>query len=106
MSVTLRGNLLCLFIIASLPCLAQNNQFGRIQGNITDSTGAPIAGVAVTLSSPALVVPQSAVSDGAGEYHFEQLPVGTYRIQAQQPGFQKFIRENIQISAGFTATVD
>ncbi|MGD1095408.1 MAG: carboxypeptidase-like regulatory domain-containing protein [Bryobacteraceae bacterium] len=98
---------LAILFIALLPSMmAQNNQFGTIQGTVTDQSGAPAPGATVTLTSPALVVTQTTTSDGSGNYHFEQLPVGIYRISATLAGFQQYIRENIQISAGFTATIN
>jgi hypothetical protein len=85
---------------------AQNNQYGNIHGVVTDSSGAQIPGATVTLSSPALLAPRSAPSDSGGNYHFEQLPVGAYKIAAAQAGFQQYVRDGIQITAGFSAEVD
>jgi hypothetical protein len=85
---------------------AQNNQFGAIKGTVIDPSGAPIPGATVTLASPALVVPQTIVSDSSGNYHFEQLPTGIYKVTASATGFQQYARENIQITAGFSADVN
>src|SRR6202035_516486 len=85
---------------------AQNNQFGTIKGTVSDPSGAPIPGAIVTLSSSALVVQQTIASDASGNYHFEQLPTGVYRVTASAAGFQQYARENIQITAGFSADVD
>ncbi len=85
---------------------AQNNQFGDIHGTVADPSGAPIPNATVTLTSPALVVSQTATTDSNGNYHFEQLPVGAYKITSSAPGFQQYVRENIQISAGFSAEVN
>ena len=82
---------------------AQNNQTGNIHGVVTDQSAALIPGVTVTLTSPALIVPQVAATDEAGGYHFEQLPVGIYKLTFDLPGFRQYIRENIQITAGFSA---
>jgi hypothetical protein len=85
---------------------AQNNQFGNIHGVVSDSSGAQMPGVAITLTSPALLAPRSAPSDSGGSYHFEQLPVGAYRIAAAEPGFQQYVRDGIQITAGCSAEVN
>src|SRR3989442_10869092 len=82
---------------------AQNNQTGNIHGVVTDQSAALIPGVTVTLTSPALIVPQVTATDEAGGYHFEQLPVGIYKVTFDLPGFRQYIRENIQITAGFSA---
>ena len=82
---TTRLVLLVIALIAVLPAAsaslnAQNNQTGNIHGVVTDQSAALIPGVMVTLTSPALIVSQVAVTDEAGGYHFEQLPVGVYKI--------------------------
>jgi len=88
-----------------LPAHAQNNQTGAIRGVVTDESSAAMPGVTVTLTSAALLVPQIAVTDPTGNYHFEQLPVGVYRVTFDLSGFRQYIRENIQITAGFSAEV-
>ncbi|HSU88471.1 MAG TPA: carboxypeptidase-like regulatory domain-containing protein, partial [Terriglobia bacterium] len=107
---TTRLVLLVIALIAVLPAAsaslnAQNNQTGNIHGVVTDQSAALIPGVMVTLTSPALIVSQVAVTDEAGGYHFEQLPVGVYKMTFDLAGFRQYVRENIQITAGFSAEV-
>jgi hypothetical protein len=97
---------LVLLLITASNMSAQTNQTGNIHGTASDPSGAPIAGAMVTLTSPALLVQQTVTSDSTGTYHFEQLPVGVYQVTATQPGFERYIRQNIQISAGFSAEVN
>src|ERR1051325_11543064 len=85
--------------------LGQTNQTGKIFGTATDNSGAAVPGVTVTLTSPALIVPQSMKTDEVGAYHFEQIPLGTYTLSADLQGFNRFVRENIQITAGFAAEI-
>src|SRR3989442_15874748 len=81
---------------------AQNNQTGNIHGVVTDQSAALIPGVTVTLTSPALIVPQVAATDEAGGYHLEQLPLGIYKGTVHLPGLPQYIRENNQIPPGFS----
>src|SRR5437667_10346450 len=99
--------LLLLLVVATLPSLTlgQTNQTGKIFGTVTDNSGAAVPGATVTLTSPALIVPQSMKTDEVGAYHFEQIPLGTYTLSADLQGFKKFLRENIQITAGFAAEI-
>jgi hypothetical protein len=85
------------------PTFAQNNQTGTVRGIVTDESGAAMPGVTVTLSSPALLVPQVTTTDTTGGYHFEQLPVGIYKVAFDLSGFRPYIRENVQITPGFSA---
>jgi hypothetical protein len=90
---------------ASISLSAQNNQTGTIRGSVIDVSNAAMPGVTITLISPALLVAQTTVTDGTGTYHFEQLPVGIYKATFDLSGFRQYVRENIQITAGFSADV-
>lgn len=93
-------------ILASLPLLAQNLQVGDIHGQVTDDSGALLPDAVVKLTSPALLAPRTATTDKGGYYRFEQLPLGTYRLEFVGTGFQSVARENIVITAGFSAEVN
>lgn len=84
---------------------AQNNQTGTVRGTVADQQGGAMPGVTVTVSGTSLINAQSVVTDAAGAYHFEQLPTGVYKLICELTGFQQFVRENIQITAGFNAEV-
>ena len=99
----------CAFIMSvaliAATAVAQN-QNGNIHGTVADPSGAMIAGTTVTLASTALLVPQTATTSADGIYHFEQLPIGTYSLSFDQAGFTRYVRENISITAGFSAEVN
>ena len=98
-----------LFIFLGLTTMvsAQNVSSGRITGTITDETDAALPGVTVTLTSPALLVPQIlAVSGDSGEYQFVDVPPGTFRVLYELPGFASLAREGIRITARFEARLD
>jgi hypothetical protein len=46
------------------------------------------------------------VADKDGAFRFEQLPLGTYQIECASSGFESLQRENITITAGFSAEVN
>lgn len=91
---------------ATVSLSAQNNQTGTIRGTVTDQSAAALPGVVVTLTSPNLLGTQTAVTDTSGTYHFEQLPTGIYKVTFELTGFQQYVRENVQITAGFSAAVN
>ena len=79
----------------------------RIEGRVTDASGGTLPGVAVTISSPALQAPQlEAVTDENGRYRFPTLPGGAYTVTFSLSGFQKLTRSELNVDAGFVATVD
>ncbi len=61
---------LCLMLLAAaLPTAAQDFR-GRINGTVSDNTGAVLPGVTVTAASPALIQPQVQVTGAEGDYRF------------------------------------
>src|SRR5262249_28545984 len=87
------------------PAIAQVST-GEIFGKATDGTGAVLPGVSVTLSGPALIQSQTAVTSESGGYRFPRIPIGTYSLGFGLAGFKKVIRDGIVIQAGFNAEID
>jgi len=73
---------------------------------VVDNTGGILPGVTVTISSPALMGTQTAVTNDVGVYRFPAVPSGVYRITYEMGGFSTLAREGIQVGLGFTATVN
>ena len=95
---------LCLMAL-SHPALAQ--QEASIIGQAKDESGAILPGVTVSATSPALQVQEvSDVTNAQGEYRLNPLPIGTYAVVYTLPGFQTIRREDVRLTAGFTARVD
>src|SRR3989475_5057560 len=79
---------------------------GSINGRVLDASGAVLPGVTVTATSASLMGVQTSVTDSGGNYRFPALPPGTYALSYELPGFNTLKRENIEITMGFTATVN
>jgi Carboxypeptidase regulatory-like domain/TonB dependent receptor len=79
---------------------------GRINGTVTDNTGAVLPGVTVTATGPALIQPQSALTGEDGTYRFPALPAGVYTLTFELAGFQKLTREGIRVVINTTLSVD
>src|SRR5258708_7081010 len=78
-----------------------------INGLVKHSSGAVLPGVTVEASSPALIEKvRSAVTDGTGLYHIENLRPGTYSITFTLTGFSTVKREGLELTGSFTATVN
>lgn len=93
-----------LFLLTPAPAVAQETS---IAGVVTDTTGAVLPGVTVEVSSPVLIEgTRAAVTDSQGVYRVVDLRPGTYRIVFSLPGFSRVLREGIQLTTGFTATVN
>ena len=80
---------------------------GRIAGVVRDATGAVLPGVTVEAASPALIEKvRTVVTDGEGQYKIVDLRPGTYTVTFTLPGFSTVKREGIELTTGFTATVN
>jgi hypothetical protein len=67
--------------LAPLTARAQTSTTGSIAGRVIDATsGAPLAGVTVVATSPALQGSQAAVTEATGHYRIDGLPPGTYLV--------------------------
>ena len=78
-----------------------------ITGTARDSSGAVLPGVTVEAASPALIERvRSVATDGTGQYRIVDLRPGTYTVTFTLPGFSTVRRDGIELSGGFTATID
>ncbi|MBI3049788.1 MAG: TonB-dependent receptor [Acidobacteria bacterium] len=90
-----------------LPGAVSAQQTSGIAGLVRDASGAVLPGVTVEASSPALIEKmRTVVTDGEGRYNIVDLRPGTYTVTFTLPGFRGFRREGIELTSGFTATVN
>ena len=82
-------------VAMALCCLASAGfaqQTGEIYGKVTDASGAVLPGVTVTLHSPVLLQPLTAVTTATGTYRFPQLPIGIYTVKFELTGFKTVLK--------------
>jgi hypothetical protein len=78
-----------------------------IAGVVRDTSSAVLPGVTVEAASDALIEKvRSAVTDGSGQYRIVDLRPGTYQVTFTLPGFSTLVREGVQLSGEFVATVN
>jgi hypothetical protein len=78
----------------------------KMEGKVTDETGAPLPGVSVEATSPRLVGKATAVTDGDGTYRLFSLPSGVYEVTFTLQGFKTLIRKDIIIQLSQTITLN
>jgi hypothetical protein len=80
---------------------------GAVVGTARDESGAAMPGVVVEAESPALIERvKTDLTNSSGQYQIVDLRVGTYAVTFALDGFRTVRREGIQITDGFTATVN
>jgi hypothetical protein len=78
-----------------------------ITGSVTDPSGAPMEGVTVEASSPALIEKtRRTATDGGGRYRIEDLRPGTYRVRFTLEGWSPYQRDGVELTGSITAPVD
>ena len=99
--------LLCTLPLVPTALRAQGLNSGAIGGVVKDPSGGVLPGVTVEAASPALIEKvRTVVTDDQGLYKVVDLLPGTYTVTFTLPGFGVLRREGIELSTGFTATVN
>ncbi len=98
------GELLLWLAMGTFPAWAQTG--ASLSGVVTDQTGAPLPGVAVTIKSVDKSATHTIVPDGGGHYHVSGLPAGRFAIRATKQGFSDETRTDIGLTVGQDATAD
>jgi hypothetical protein len=100
-----RGFTIALMVLAAASVHAQTN-VGQIAGRVTDSSGAVLPGVTVTVTSEQTNFTQTTVTDSQGSYVFASIPAGSYGIRAALAGFKPVQRVNVVLDAASRVAAD
>ena len=94
--------------IASLCCgqRAYGQATGSFLGTISDQSGSVIAGATVTVTSQETGVSRQGVTDSAGHYAIDLLPVSIYTIHVEFKGFQPVESKNVKLQVNEQRELD
>ena len=90
--------------LALLPTIA-SAQTSAIAGTVKDTSGAVLPGVTVEAVGPALLAPRTVETDTSGIYRIIDLPPGTYTVAFTLAGFNKVMREGVELSGTAVLTI-
>jgi outer membrane receptor protein involved in Fe transport len=86
---------------AALGTAYSQTSTGGVRGIVRDDTGAVLPGVTIEAESPARIGgAATTVTDAAGMYRLENLPVGIYTVTFALTGFTTVRQEGIRIEVG------
>src|SRR5579883_2110003 len=95
----------CLCFVFAVSVFAQTDR-GTITGTVADSTSAVIPGANVTATNTQTTSKYETVSTETGNYTLTQLPVGTYNLTVELPGFKKYLRQGVTVLSSTTVRID
>ena len=86
---------------------SQDSSSATIAGVVRDASAGVLPGVTVEAASPALIEKvRVATTDSGGRFRIIDLRPGEYVVTFTLPGFRTLRRDGIQLTTGFTATVN
>ncbi|MGH9514327.1 MAG: carboxypeptidase regulatory-like domain-containing protein [Terriglobales bacterium] len=104
-----RLGVFCCVVVAvfslALSAFAQSTG-GRIIGRVSDSTGAVVGGVTITLVNDATRVSRSTKTDDTGDYSLLEVQPGNYHIEYVLSGFKKVVRDNVILEVNQVLTLN
>jgi Carboxypeptidase regulatory-like domain len=90
-----------------IPALASAQAVtGTIIGRVTDSSGAVVPGVTVTLTNTGTKLTRVVTTDTDGEYSAPSLPTGKYSVSAEISGFKTVTMSNIDLGVDQRVRID
>ena len=101
------GALICtLLLVVAAPSVKAQQYSGSITGTVTDPSGAPIAGAAVTATNTGNNASYSATTSEQGVYTFAQLPVGVYDVHVKQGSFKEFVAKAAEVHVSTSTEIN
>jgi TonB family protein len=92
-------------IVTAAPARTQDAR-GTILGQVTDQTGAPVAGALVTIPIPTTAGQVSTLkATGDGTFFMGNVPAGDYEFRVEAPGFRSTVT-HVELLPGQTVTAN
>jgi hypothetical protein len=95
--------LLGVFLLAVTNLSFGQDTNASLSGTVSDPSGAVIPGANLTLTNVATGFQSKFVSDGAGEFSFNNLTPGKYDLTATASGFKQTDQKGIELAVNQTA---
>jgi len=77
-----------------------------ISGRVVDSSGAVVAGAAVSVVNTATTFQSATVSNSEGLYRVPSLRPGAYQVTVSASGFKKYVRSGLDLRVGDNLAID
>ena len=81
----------------AVPSAKADNLYAKIQGTVTDPSGAVLAGVKLTATNVGTNLSYIVDTQADGNYVLLNLPIGAYRVSAEHSGFRTYTASGITL---------
>ncbi len=96
-----------LVLFSLLACrLIWGQATAQISGNVKDQSGAVLPGVEIMAVQTDTGIARSAVSDETGSFILPNLSLGPYRLEAELPGFRKYVQGGIVLQVNSNPVIN
>ena len=102
------GALLLLAILLGAFSIPADGQAvnATLVGTVTDATGAAVTNARITITETNTGISRTSQTNESGNYVFPDLPPGTYKVTAEQTGFKRATRADVDVVVNTTVRVD
>ena len=97
---------LLIVLLSFTAASAQSVSTAQINGTVKDQSNAGLPGATITVTQTDTGLTRTAVSDEAGSYILQNLPIGPYRFEAELQGFRKFVQTGIVLQVNANPTLN
>lgn len=91
--------------LAGSGLFGQSINSGTVTGQVSDPSGAAIAGAKVRLTNPVTGFEQMSVTDTSGAFRFTNVPLNTYRLEISESGFNT-AQQNVDVRSSVPVAVN
>ncbi len=102
----------CCLVLFLASVASYGQEYGSVSGVVTDSSGAPLPGVSVSITSPALPQGRQTETGSGGRYQFQNLPAAEYTVGGTLAGLGSASRralvsvgKDTQVNLSLSATI-
>ncbi len=95
-----------LTVLLLIPAANAQTLYGSIVGNVTDPSGAAVAGAAVKVTQIETNESREVKTNDSGGYTLTTIPAGNYTVEITQSGFRTFNATNIGVRLNTVVRVD
>ena len=100
-----RASLAAILLLIAAPVFAQRFT-AAIRGTVTDPSAAAVAGAKVTLTNENTGLTRGMTTNAAGNYSFDDLPVGSYKVEVEFAGFKSAVRSKVVVNVADVRAVN